>query len=60
MHIEQLRSKLKLNSILFLITILISINQVCSFYVPGVAPQDFRLGDPVEVKVKIEQKKNRC
>lgn len=30
----------------------IILNSVYSFYVPGVAPQDFRKGDNVEVKVK--------
>lgn len=37
--------------LIFIFAIILN-NSVYSFYVPGVAPQDFRKGDPVEVKVK--------
>lgn len=36
-----------------LISIICLIQPVVTFYIPGVAPLDFRKGDTVEVKVSI-------
>ncbi|RNA20881.1 Transmembrane 9 superfamily member 4 [Brachionus plicatilis] len=60
MRIEQSLAKSTLKTILLFLTILNSFNRIQSFYVPGVAPQDYRKGDPVEVKaVKMTSTKTQ-